>query len=124
MQKLHKPIKFDNIELITNKLQEFISNIPEFEPGSLDVDQLLSAVPELKSQLEANGFSRPSKIKILITPPARSAGIHNDRPKLLALNWPLVNCGDSVMRWYDNPEIYELGGEQRATKYKNKMQWY
>jgi len=116
MQKFYKSIKFDNIDLITKKLQKFIQN----SSCSLDVTEVLSAVPELKIQLESYGFSTPSKIKILIVGPMRSAGVHDDRPKLLALNWPLVNCGDSVMRWYDNPEIYELGGEQRATKYEKQ----
>jgi len=107
MCKFYKHISFQNIDLITNKLINFIKDLHEIKTSTykLDHQQLIETVPELKSQLDEYGFSSIGVARILVTAPNSTLRLHNDgndeNPKYLALNWPLLNCNNTIMRWYN-----------------------
>jgi len=107
MNKFYKPLPFSNFDSITDKIKVFIRDQSEQKTISykIDVQELLYQIPDLKTQIEQYNFSDIDVARILITSPDSTLRLHNDgnneNPKFLALNWPLLNCANTVMRWFD-----------------------
>lgn len=104
---LYKFLPFESVDSITRTLQSFILDINETKTSTykLDTNQLLEATPELAQQLEHYRFGTMSVARVLITAPNSVLVLHQDgndvTPKFRALNWPLLNTKDTVMRWFD-----------------------
>lgn len=103
---LYKFLPFESVEVITSKLQSFILDINEIKTSTykISIENLLTNVPELAQQLEKYNFGEMSVARILVTAPNSALRLHNDgndiTPKFIALNWPLLHCNNTFMRWY------------------------
>ena len=106
---LYKKIEFEDCELITEQL---LSIVREYNPDAevsraFDINLIHNKVPCLSEQLHSMNI----EIEIFrefVSQPYQGLKIHADgtaeHPKFLALNWPVENCEDTKMIWWNFKE--------------------
>lgn len=103
---LYKKLKFDHVDVITQQLLEIAQefNPGEYKTSTFSVDLLKDRVPLLLEQFN-NMNLQCDVFREFVSQPYVGIGIHQDGspgwPKKYALNWPIENCKNTYMKWWD-----------------------
>jgi len=103
----YQPLDFYDVDSITTTLQEYSKKLLSIDHLYCEVfpkEDVYRLLPTLIKQFEDRGW-RFDIAQFFVTPPHSALAIHIDgsqiHKKYWAFNWPVHNCNDSVMHWYD-----------------------
>jgi hypothetical protein len=105
-KNIYIPIKFDYVDIINKQLLSMVRdhnpNLTRIKMFNLKI--LKDYSPLLVEQLDALNLTIDI-VKEFVTPPLSEFSIHRDGsvkyPKLFALNWPIENCKNTYMKWWE-----------------------
>lgn len=126
-----KPLQFNNVESITHTLfnhyQHLLSKNSLYAEA-VDRQTIEQLVPDLVSQFDSIGCTWDIA-RIFITPPNDVLDVHidgdNNYPKHTAINWPLANCEQSTMTWYNILDLNNFFYPDRSQFYgSSRIKFY
>jgi hypothetical protein len=106
---LYKKIKFEDCELITEQLLSIVKeyNYDAEISRAFDINLIHKKVPRLLEQFHSMNIEI-DVFREFVSSPYQGLKIHADgtaeHPKFLALNWPVENCENTKMIWWNFKE--------------------
>lgn len=130
----YKPLHFKNVADITMRLRQLIGPIDSREKlhtKKYSHSELKEAVPDLLDQFDAFGCTLDVARHFAMSPNTIH-DIHKDGsamyPKKFAINWPIDNCANTYMYWWEfssEPELFEARWDSTTGEYsENKLVRY